>query len=232
MNHPKAPAVKAILLDALGTLLELAPPAPFLVAELSGRLGIDIGEIDAERAIAAEIAYYRAHLDEGRDDPSVAQLRLRCADALRAAMPRSVQARLPAPAELVDVLLASLHFEVYPEVRSVLRGFRARGLRLVVVSNWDVSLHGVLERLGISAALDGVITSAQAGARKPSPEIFEQALAIAGVSAREAVHVGDSVDEDVGGARAAGIDPVLVNRAGRPGPGGVETIANLAELSV
>jgi len=45
------------------------------------------------------------------------------------------------------------------------------------------------------------------------------------------VHVGDSLEEDVVGARAAGIEAVLLRRDGRPGPSGVRTIASLAELA-
>jgi putative hydrolase of the HAD superfamily len=108
---------------------------------------------------------------------------------------------------------------------------RGSGRRLVVVSNWDVSLHEVLERVGLAGLLDGILTSAEVGARKPDAAIFARALAVAGASAGDAIHVGDSVAEDVAGARAAGIEPVLVRRDGAAGPAGVKTIASLAELA-
>lgn len=222
--------VRAILLDALGTLLELEPPAPHLRSELSRRFGVALSETDAQRAIAAEIAYYRRHFDEGRDERSLAQLRRRCADALRDGVPEAARRRLPEGAALVDALLASLRFRSFPEVRAALDDYRQRGRRLVVVSNWDVSLHDRLDELGLTPMLDGVITSAEAGARKPSPAIFERALALAGVSAGEAVHIGDSLDEDVAGARAAGIEPVLVRRHGISRVEGVRTVSSLAEL--
>src|SRR5690349_16059311 len=63
---------RAILFDALGTLLSFEPPAPHLRAALRERAGIDVGADAAERAIRAEIAYYRAHLDEGRDPEALA----------------------------------------------------------------------------------------------------------------------------------------------------------------
>jgi putative hydrolase of the HAD superfamily len=229
LSQAPARPVKAILFDALGTLLELQPPAPFLRDELSERFGVTLGETDARRAISAEIAYYRRHLDEGRDEESLVGLRQNCAQALRDAIPAKFRRGLPPAAELVDALLASLRFQLFPEVRSALSVYRARGLRLVVVSNWDVSLHAVLRNLGLTAMLDGIITSAEAGSRKPSPAIFEQGLQLAGVVAGEAIHVGDSLDEDVAGARAAGIEPVLVIRDSSPGPRGVRTIACLVE---
>ena len=85
--------------------------------------------------------------------------------------------------------------------------------RQVCISNWDYELDLVLERIGLAEALDGIVTSAAAGARKPDPAIFATALAVAGCEAGEAIHVGDS-DEDVAGARAAGIDVVRIDREG------------------
>lgn len=224
-SHP----VRAILLDALGTLLELEPPARFLRAELAARFGVRVSETEAQRAITAEIGYYRRHLDEGRDEESLVRLRERCAQALREALPGRQAHRLPPASGLVEALLASLRFRLYPDVRPALDAYQSRGLRMVVVSNWDVSLQAVLARLGLTPMLDGIVTSAEAGARKPARAIFEVALGLAGTAAQDAVHLGDSLDEDVAGARAAGIEPVLVSRDGSPGPEGVRTIASLAE---
>ena len=221
---------RALLLDALGTLLELEPPAPRLRTELAERFGLRITEADAQRAIAAEIAYYRAHIDEGRDPLALAALRGRCTEALREALPDDERVGAIDNAALTGALLASLRFEPFADVRPALSAARAAGRRLVVVSNWDVSLNEVLDRLGLAPMLDGIVTSAAFGARKPSPEIFEHALALAGVVADEAIHVGDSLAEDVAGARAAGIEAVLIKRDGAPGPPGVRTIATLAAL--
>ena len=218
-----------ILLDALGTLLELEPPAPALAGELQRRFGISLTEAEAAKAIAAEISYYRGHLDDGRDDQGLARLRRRCAEALHAGLPRRARELLPDASALVEPLLASLRFRLFADVRPALLAYRARGIRLVVVSNWDVSLHGVLARLGLGELLDAVLTSAEAGARKPAAEIFEQALRLAQVPADQALHVGDSLREDVAGARAAGIEPVLLRRDGEREPG-VRTITSLAAV--
>jgi putative hydrolase of the HAD superfamily len=219
---------RAILLDALGTLVALEPPAPRLAAELR-RHGVSVSEADAARAIAAEIAYYRAHLDEGRDPASLAALRATCAEAMRAEL--DAAARSLSSAELTETLLASLRFTVFDDVRPTLEAARSAGQKLVVVSNWDISLPDVLARLGLAALLDGVLTSAGVGARKPGRAIFARALELAAVAADEAVHVGDSLEEDVVGARGAGIEPILVRRDGGRGPVGVRTIASLAELA-
>ena len=222
-----APKPAAILLDALGTLVALEPPAPRLRAELSQRFGLEVSEEQAAAAIAAEIAYYRAHLDEGRDESGLQALRRRCADVLRRALPAAELELNP----LVETLLASLRFTAFADVRPALVAARSRGQRLVVVSNWDVSLHGVLRALELEPLLDGILTSAGAGSRKPAPAIFEQALALAGAGPEETVHVGDSLDEDVAGARNAGIEPVLIRRQSGPVVRGVRTISSLAELA-
>jgi putative hydrolase of the HAD superfamily len=223
-------AVKAILLDALGTLVALEPPAPALRGELATRFGVSVSEAEAERAIAAEIAYYRAHLDEGSDPARLADLRAQCAGVLLGALPAEAAAAIP-PAAMTEALLASLRFRAFEDVAPALSAARAAGRRLVVVSNWDVSLIEVLERLGLAPLLDGIVTSAGAGARKPAPEIFLRALALAGASPPDAVHVGDSLEEDVAGARVAGIEPILIRRDGGAAAPGVATIASLAELS-
>ncbi|MBV9804525.1 MAG: HAD-IA family hydrolase [Solirubrobacterales bacterium] len=223
------PRPAAILLDALGTLVALEPPVPRLRAELARRFGLEVTEEQAARAIMAEIAYYRAHLDDGRDEAALAALRRRCAEVLRSALPGDC-VRLE-PERLLEALLASLRFSAFPDVRPALEAARERGQRLVVVSNWDVSLLGVLRDLGLEPLLDAIVTSAAFGERKPSPAIFAHALALAGVPAGEAIHVGDSLDEDVAGARAAGIEPILIHRGDGPAVPGVRTISSLAELT-
>jgi putative hydrolase of the HAD superfamily len=226
MHAQTQPSV--ILLDALGTLVALEPPAPRLRDELAERLGLVVSEEDAARAIAAEIGYYRANLDEGRDEASLRALRGRCAEVLRAALPDAGGIE---PDRMIEALLASLRFTAFADAGPALRAARARGQRLVVVSNWDVSLHDVLRALGLAPLLDGVLTSAEVGARKPAPAMFERALELVGAAAPQAIHVGDSLDEDVAGARAAGIEPVLVRRDGAEPVPDVRTISSLSALA-
>ncbi len=218
---------RAVLLDALGTLVELPPPAPALAEELAAR-GVRVTEAQAATAIGAEIAYYRRHLDEAADAAGLADLRARCTQVLAGALP--VDARGVAAGELQDALLGALRFRAYPEVAGVLRALRAGGARLVVVSNWDVSLHEVLAATGLAELVDGAVSSAELGVAKPAPAIVAAGLELAGVAAAEALHAGDSVEHDVAGARAAGIDAVLVARDGAAAPPGVPGLRSLAGL--
>jgi putative hydrolase of the HAD superfamily len=234
---------RAVLLDALGTLLSFEPPAPRLRLALRERLAIDVGAAAAEAAIRAEISYYRAHLHEGRDAASLAALRARCADAMRPALP------VDAPTSMLTAaLLDALRFFAYPDSAPALRALRAAGIRTVVVSNWDFSLHERLQETGLAQLVDGALASAEVGSAKPDGAIFAAALALAGAAPEEAWHVGDTPEADVDGALAAGLRPVLIARrdvAGGPGSRGrgaepvsrdgllvVETLAELIPLAV
>jgi putative hydrolase of the HAD superfamily len=223
----RPPARHALLIDAMGTLIELLPPAPILRRELRDRLGIEISLGQAERGLAAEIAYYRAHMLEGRDAASVAGLHARCAQVLGAALPPAAGAD---PARLTEVLLASLRFAAHADAAPALRAARGRGARVIVVSNWDASLPAALSLTGLAPLVDAVLTSAEVGAAKPDAAIFERALAVAGVAPTAALHVGDSLAEDIEGARRAQIAAVWCNRHGEPVPDGVRAISSLAEL--
>jgi putative hydrolase of the HAD superfamily len=156
-------------------------------------------------AFRAEMAYYREHAHEGRDEASLAELRRRCAAVLSDELGEEVG---------VERLMASIRFRAFADAAPALHELRENGLRLVCVSNWDYALPDVLDRVGLRSLLDGVVTSAAVGARKPDPRIFREALRVAGCNASEARHVGDSGEEDVAGAKAAGIRALLLDRAG------------------
>jgi putative hydrolase of the HAD superfamily len=187
---------RCVLLDALGTLVRLEPPWDHLDGEPSEPL---------ERAFRAEMSYYREHSDEGRDPDSLAALRRRCAAILSAELGREVA---------VEEMMAAIRFRAYRDAAPALAELRVLGVRLVCVSNWDYSLPDVLARVGLADELDGVVTSAAVGARKPDPRLFEAALEVAGCAADEALHVGDTPTEDVEGAKAAGIRALLIDRDG------------------
>src|SRR3954468_18300115 len=107
----------AVLLDAMGTLVELLPPAPRLVAALAAR-GAAVTEDEARAAMGAEIAFYRVHLHRARDAEALDALRRRCAVVLRDALPPAAAGL--GPDALLDALLAALRFRAFPEVPGVL----------------------------------------------------------------------------------------------------------------
>ena len=210
--------------------MRLDPPAPLLRAELRRLAGVQVSEPDAAAAFGKEIAYYLDHHLEGRDAASLDELRERCAAVLGAGLPGpGVE-----PAVMRHAMLASLRFSAYPDVAPALGALRRRGLRLVVASNWDCSLPAALEQAGLGDAVDAVVSSAAVGVAKPGQDLFRAALSRAGVPTSQALHVGDSVDRDVGGALGAGLRAVLIARGENPPPEtppGVRVISHLGELA-
>jgi putative hydrolase of the HAD superfamily len=104
--------------------------------------------------------------------------------------------------------------EAYPETVDVLAALRARGLRLAICSNWDWDLEEAVDDVGLSGAVDVIVSSAWAGVRKPHPRIYEDTLAKVGIAAEAVVFVGDTWGPDVIGPRSAGMQPVYLRRDG------------------
>lgn len=190
--------VEAVTVDAYGTLVTLSDPVPSLRAALAER-GVERDPDTVGRAFRAEVEYYVERAHEGRDEASLALLRRDCAAVFLAAAHADID-----PAEFAPSFMRALAFLPVAGAVDACRELAAAGLRLAVVSNWDIGLRGHLRAIGLDSLTDTVITSAEAGAPKPSPAIFELALQRLGTTADRAVHVGDdAADEE--GARAAGI---------------------------
>ncbi len=218
---------RAVLFDALGTLVELEPPWPLLRAVLRARHGIDVDEQEAREAMLAEMSYYREHHQEGRDQSSLEELRLRCAEVLRERLPAVASLSLE---QVREALLDSLRFTPYPDAAPTLAALREAGLRLAVVSNWDCSLRLVLADVGLAGAFDAVVVSAQVGATKPDPRIFATALEQLRTDAATALFVGDSLETDVAGARAAELRAVLLDRQASAAAPDAERVFSLSDV--
>jgi HAD superfamily hydrolase (TIGR01509 family) len=97
-----------------------------------------------------------------------------------------------------------------PGTAESLDRLRAAGFRLAVVSNSDGRVEEALAAAGIRDRFDVILDSALVGVEKPDPAIFRAALTALGVAPEEALYVGDLYEVDVVGARAAGIEAVLL----------------------
>jgi putative hydrolase of the HAD superfamily len=116
-----------------------------------------------------------------------------------------------------------------PEALAALRRVREAGLAVGVISNSNGSVRSILEETGLAAFLDFVIDSSVVGVEKPDPRIFQLGLREAKVEASEAVYVGDLYSVDVLGARAAGLDGILLDPRGFWAPRDCRLARNLAE---
>jgi HAD superfamily hydrolase (TIGR01509 family) len=199
MGRLTAADLDAVTIDAFGTLVTLRDPVDALRRTLRER-GIERRREEIAAAFAEEGRYYRDRSYEGADEASLALLRRDCAEIFLRALDADLD-----PAEFAPAYVATLEFEPVPGAPEAVAKLERLGLRLAVVSNWDVALPGYLRELGLAAHFEAVVTSAEAGAPKPDPRIFELALErLGGVPPERALHVGDSEADELG-ARAAGM---------------------------
>ena len=119
---------------------------------------------------------------------------------------------------------------LFPETHAVLTRLREEGFELGILSNFDSRLFPVMRGLGIDGFFDTVTIASLAKAAKPSSKIFEIALEKHALDPDEAMHVGDSVRDDLEGATKAGLTGVLIDRAGRSQASKGHVIRTLEEL--
>jgi putative hydrolase of the HAD superfamily len=224
---------RLVCLDAGFTLLA---PRRTLAQSLAGVLeqhGVAIGQAQLQAAWEAADAWFWDDYHRP-DNPTWTD------DALIEATWRDYHIRmlrelgLDEQRELLDVVLESQFapdaWEVYPDVEPMLAELRQAKLAVGVVSDWGSNLEGILASLGLDRDLDFVLASGAAGVAKPDPAFFRMALARAGGDAADALMVGDSYRADVLGARSAGMDGVLLDRAGDATVDDVRVIRSLGEL--
>lgn len=145
--------------------------------------------------------------------------------------------RLGIPAEKHEAIFDDIYaffsdpsaWELYPDTIESLERLTAERFSLAIVSNWNSSLSKVVNGLNLTDYFEFLIASAEVGSKKPSPKIFQLALERAGVEPSRAVHVGDTYQADVLGARRAGIRGIMLDRRGGHHTDH-EVITNLGEL--
>lgn len=203
-------SLETVFLDAGGVLMH---PNWWRVSEVLARHGV---EVAAEALIAGDPPARRElddlHTIGSTTDASRGWLFFDLVLA-HAGTPRS-EATAAALTELHRYHTASNLWEYVPDgVVPALEALRARGLRLVVVSNANGTLRAHCDRLGLTARFDHILDSADEGVEKPDPRFFEIALARSGARRETTIHVGDLYYVDVMGARGAGLRGVLVDEA-------------------
>jgi putative hydrolase of the HAD superfamily len=124
------------------------------------------------------------------------------------------------------------YWRLFPDVEPVLQALRSRGYRLVVLSNWDHRLNQTLKEVCLDHFFEKIYISTLIGHAKPDPGAFHYAADDLKVQAQSVLHVGDTWEEDILGAREAGINAVCIDRKKRYLSKQDETsiISNLSEL--
>lgn len=108
--------------------------------------------------------------------------------------------------------IKTTEFEIIEGIKEVLEILKEK-YKLAIVSNtftWgDKEITEALERYGLVKYFDAIVTSVDAGSRKPSDGIFRKAMKLLGVEPRETVMIGDRIDTDIAGANLLGITSIL-----------------------
>jgi len=213
--------IRAVTLDAAGTLIRVRRPVGETYAQLALQHGIPVDAQSIGRAFRtvfprmAPLAFgasNRAGLERQERDWWRTLVRS-CLGA---------HGQHPAFGAYFDELYAyygnAQAWSLYCEVPAVLTDLEARGIEVAVVSNFDSRLHRILEHLGVRDRFRGVLCSSEAGAAKPDPRIFAAACQLLCTPPVHTLHAGDSRSADLLGARAAGLRAVWVRRDAEPDP--------------
>ena len=202
-------ALKAVLFDVDFTL---ARPGPELMPEgyvTCGRqYGLDLDFARYEAARAAALVDLKRHPELDHDEEIWVEFTERIVQGMGGEAPASHEVAV----ELTSRWQRHENFELYDDVRPVLRQLRDDGVKLGLVSN---SARDVQEFARHHAlAVDAGISSFHHGKTKPHASIFRAVLELLDVAPHDAVMVGDTVADDIDGARAVGMHAILVDRLG------------------
>lgn len=136
-------------------------------------------------------------------------------------------------AELWERFAQADVWRVYDDVLPTLDRLAARGKRLAIVSNWDERLRPLLRRLELDARLETIVVSCEVGHAKPARQIFDEAARRLALPRDRILHVGDSTEMDLHGARAAGFQALQIHRAAsEPGANHLRSLLELPERLV
>ena len=201
--------LRAVVFDVDFTLARPGPDlGPEGYRELGRRHGLELDPARYDEARAAAFAEVKRHPELDHDEEIWVLFTERIIRGMG-----GVGDTYKAAVEMEGRWANSAHFELYDDALPVLDRLREHGLLIGLLSNSSRDLHEFVAHHSLRA--DAVLTSHAHGKTKPHESIFRAMLVLLGVAADEAVMVGDTVDDDIEGARAVGMQAVLLDREGR-----------------
>jgi len=234
MNDSRPP-LRAVFLDIGDTVMRPNPSWEAVYALAFREFGVEVEMSELHAALRR--AYHHGGWGvEGGFDPTEETSFQRTIEIDAAAIAALGLEPMPEAfyRRLAELFMVTSHWHIFPDAYPTLTALQERGLTVGAVSNWVWNLPELLHALDIVQHFDFIAASARVGFEKPHRRIFEWALEQAKVEPSAVIHVGDHVDADVEGARAVGIDGVLIDRFGRYAPAdvpnGTPVISSLEEL--
>jgi putative hydrolase of the HAD superfamily len=219
-----SPLLRAVVFDVDFTLARPGPelgPEGYRALGLRYGLSLDPNRYDAARAAA--FAEVKLHPELDHDEEIWVLFTERIIQGMG-----GVGDTHAAAVEMERRWSHSARFELYDDALPALTAVSARGLKIGLLSNSSRDLGEFISHHGIRA--DAVLTSASHGKTKPHDSIFRAILEALGVTAAEALMIGDTLREDIDGARAVGMRALLLDRDGRH-PDVTERIESLATIN-
>jgi putative hydrolase of the HAD superfamily len=200
-----SPKIEAITFDVGGTLIKPWPSVGDVYAEIAARHGLE--KLSPEVLNRKFGAAWRAMkgFNHGRDEWAA------LVDQTFAGMIDELPSQTFFP-EIYDRFSDPEVWHVFEDVVPTLEMLAAEGIRLGIISNWDERLVPLLEHLRLHTYFDAIVVSCDVGFAKPSPVIFEHASKKLGAAPELMIHVGDSPEHDVAGAKSAGLQTRLIDR--------------------
>lgn len=132
--------------------------------------------------------------------------------------------------EMFDWLLKGRFDRLFPDVLPTLEALQGMGMPMAVLSNFGTHLHDILRRLDLLDYFQFVVVSAEVGLAKPDPRIFDLVVEHANRPRQRLLYVGDHIGDDIGGARGARLDAVLIDRRNHQPDALCPRIGSLLEL--
>lgn len=117
--------------------------------------------------------------------------------------------------------LSGHRFRLFDDARWALETLREAGFGLGVISNWDQTFKGVLNRLGVSDYFAVQLGSCDVGLAKPDPRFFLHALSAAKTVPGRSWYLGDRLEADIEPAKALGMKTVYIDYYGKGGGEGI-----------
>ena len=224
---------KTVFFDFFATLIFWTQPLHITIHKIADRyqLCLDWSVYDEARAILTE-AYEASKPTDNIRDTIFKQLDGCCAFLRRLDVHEHVEQIAWEVLQYEHALFSRNNATLYEDVLPTLNQLQQMDLKMAIISNWDTPLHAMIEELGLAPYFEVVVASHDQRVRsaKPDAAIFEYALNAVGVSAEEAVHIGDSFEADIMGAHASGIRAILLDRDGTQTGRWRETIQTLGAL--
>lgn len=212
--------VKLVSFDAAETLLRVRwSPGQFAV-ERAQEIGITLDPQLAselyERLLYSRWGHYQTlNRIEGEEDNSVRCDEFWCElthDWLTRMSVKGDARALVAHANERMYAPDSPVYSVFEDVLDTLAALRAARIPMIVLSNWDYSLHRAMKAFGLTSWFDYVFASLEFGPEKPELELFRIVERATGFSGDEILHVGDNPIDDLHGALNAGWRAALIDR--------------------